>query len=118
MQRRAWRLRVQDVLDSIAAIQCYSSGMDREAFIADARTVDAVLHRIAVIGEAVSAVPDEIRDRYPAIPWRDIRNMRNVLTHVCFGVDLSRVWDVVERDLDLLASQLAAMLTAEADGTQ
>lgn len=118
MPPRAWRLRIADILDSIAAIKRYTAGMDQGQFVGDERTVDAVMHRIGVIGEAVSGVPDDVKSRHPAIPWRDIRSMRNVLTHAYFGVDLGRVWDVVQGDLDLLADQLRQLLAAEGEANR
>jgi uncharacterized protein with HEPN domain len=54
---REWRLRAQDILDAIAAIQSYIAGMDYAAFAQDRRTVDAVLRNITVIGEAASRIP-------------------------------------------------------------
>ena len=39
--------------------------------------------------------------------------MRNVVTHVYFGVDLQIVWDTIRRDLPVLAQQLQALLAAE-----
>lgn len=87
--------------------------MDEATFVTDRRTVDAVLYNIEIIGEAVSALPEEVKARHSDIPWRDIRNMRNVLTHVNFGVDLSRVWSVVAGDLDVLKRQLRGLLASE-----
>ncbi|MBI2300140.1 MAG: DUF86 domain-containing protein [Armatimonadetes bacterium] len=113
MQRREWRLRVQDILDQITLIQEHRAGADRAAFDADTMLQAAVMYRIGVIGEAVSAIPEELKDRHAQIPWRDIRNMRNVLTHVYFGVDLDQVWEVIQHDLKPLAEQLRDLIEAE-----
>ena len=48
--------------------------------------------------------------------WRQIRDLRNVLVHVYHGVDLDRIWHVVEQDLPLLAEQLRDLLETEGSG--
>lgn len=118
MRRRQWRLLVQDILGAVAVIRDYTTGLDQTSFVSDRKTVDAVLYNIEVIGEAVSVLPDDIKSRHMQIPWRDIRNMRNVLAHVYFGVDLERVWDVVEHDLGDIERKLQALLAAEGPETE
>jgi uncharacterized protein with HEPN domain len=110
---RDWPVRVRDILDAVETIQLYTTGVGYAEFCSDRRTIDAVLYRIGIIGEAVSQIPDEVKARHSSIPWRDIRNMRNVLTHVYFGVDLHRVWDVIENRLDPLVKQLRQLLEDE-----
>lgn len=113
MPRRARLDRVSDMLEQLALLREHTGGVTRAGFLENTVLQGDVLHRITVLGEAVGAVPAEVRDRYPAIPWRDIRNMRNVVVHVYFGIDLDRVWDVVERDLAPLSLSLTALLDAE-----
>jgi uncharacterized protein with HEPN domain len=49
---RDWKLRIQDILEAIAAVENYAAGMAFEDFIQDQRTVDAVVRRFTIIGEA------------------------------------------------------------------
>ena len=85
MPPRDWRLRVSDILDAIAAIRRYTQDMDFDAFAADRKTMDAVIRNFAVIGEAARCVPTEITDTTRHIPWRDMREMRNVAVHAYLG---------------------------------
>jgi uncharacterized protein with HEPN domain len=80
-------VRIKDIVDAIRAIQAYVAGMDLKRFQADIKTVDAVVYRFAVIGEAANNIPRDIMEAYPEIPWRDMRDMRNVVVHVYFGVN-------------------------------
>lgn len=57
MPPRSWRFRIQDILDAIAAIESYTTGMDYDAFASDRRTIDAVIRNIEVIGEAARHLP-------------------------------------------------------------
>lgn len=114
MPPRDWRFRLSDILDGIAAILDYTKGMDLAAFSADRKTVDAVLRNIAVIGEAAARVPDELVEMHPAIPWRDMRDMRNLLVHEYFAVSTEILWDTVQRDLPPLIEPLRLILESEA----
>ena len=48
---------------------------------------DAVLRRLAVIGEAVEALPDLFKAEYPDTPWASIAGLRNVVVHGYFRVN-------------------------------
>ena len=54
MPHRNWRMRVEDILQSIAGIHRYTDGMTFESFIADEMRVDAVVRNITIIGEAAA----------------------------------------------------------------
>lgn len=113
MPLRGWGQRIQDMLDALEHIERHCSGLSFEEFQADLKSLQAVLYNIAVIGEAAGSLPDDLRLRHPEVPWRDMRNMRNVLIHVYFGVDPKRVWDVATRRVGELRSQLAQVLAEE-----
>ena len=63
---------------------------------------DAVLRNLAVIGEAVRALPDEVKARVAEVPWASIAGLRNVVVHEYFRVDRAVIEDVVDRDLAAL----------------
>ena len=113
MPPRDWRMRIEDILEAIAKVQEYTRGMTLESFRGDARTVDAVLRNIAVIGEAAGHVPPEVAAAHADVPWRQMRDFRNVVVHAYFGVQLSILWETVQRDLPPLAP-LVRRILAEA----
>lgn len=71
---------------------------------------DAVIRNLEVIGEAVKNLSSDLRRRHPAIPWRGITALRNVLIHEYFGVDLEIVWRVVSRRLPTLKRSVLKLL--------
>jgi hypothetical protein len=66
-----------------------------------------------VLGEAARNIPEAIRQKYPAIPWKNIMGMRNKLIHEYFGIDISTVWETIRTDLVTLKSSIAEMRTGE-----
>ena len=64
----------------------------KEAFMEDARTQDAVVRRLEIIGEASESLSPKIKAQAPEEPWVRIRRMRDKIVHQYFGVDLEVVW--------------------------
>ncbi|NJN91647.1 MAG: DUF86 domain-containing protein [Leptolyngbyaceae cyanobacterium SL_5_14] len=106
MSSREWHLRVQDILNAIASIQRLTAEMTFDEFSADEAIVKAVLYNFTVIGEASASISINIQSRYPGIPWRLMSDMRNVIAHEYFQVDLSLTWNTIQNNLPPLATQL------------
>lgn len=75
--------------------------------------MDAVERNLITIGEAARYVPEEIRVKYPDIPWSNMRNMRNVAAHRYFGLDPEIIWDTIKTNLPPLAPKLRRILESE-----
>ena len=87
--------------------------MDADAFSADAKTQKAVLADFAIIGEAAVRVPESITRDHPLVPWRSMRDMRNLVIHAYFHVEPAIVWETIQGDLPELRSSIARMLAPE-----
>lgn len=84
--------------------------MSREQFFADAKTYDAVLRNLEIIGEAAQNIPDEIRNQHSDIGWRKIVGLRDIAIHQYFGINEDVLWDVVNVKIIELKVKIAMML--------
>ena len=89
---RSTEVLLEDILESIRQVERYTTGLTEEAFCAQPIVQDAVMRRLEVIGEAVKGVPDDLRERHPGVPWRQIAGARDVLVHEYSRVDLELTW--------------------------
>jgi uncharacterized protein with HEPN domain len=107
---REWDIRIHDMIAAVEKVLGYTAGMDKAAFAADERTIDAVVRNLIVIGEAAGHVPDDVVSASPHIPWARMRGMRNLAVHEYFGVDVGVLWDTVTVNLPALLPRLRELL--------
>ena len=111
--RRDYKLFIKDILDAIEKIEEFVTGMDFEEFKNDDKTVSAVVRKLEIIGEATKNIPDEIRQRYPDLPWKEMAKIRDKLIHGYFVVDHQIVWNVVKKELPFLKPKIEKILQEE-----
>ena len=102
MSERDFRLYLADIIESGTAVQEYIQGYSFQDFSRDRKTYSAVIREFEIIGEAVSKLPDEIKQQRAEVEWQDIKDFRNLLVHEYFGVDLEIIWQVIKNDLPRL----------------
>ena len=106
MSKRIPKLLVEDILESCYKIMDYTKELPFEKFIADAKTIDAVIRNFEIIGEAANRLPEEFKDSHPDIDWFRMRGFRNRIVHDYFGIDHSIVWQIKETYLLQLIERL------------
>jgi uncharacterized protein with HEPN domain len=95
--------RLTDILAAIDRTLTYRPRLDDPDPSIAAMAYDAVLRNLAVIGEAVRALPDQVKTRQPDVPWASIAGLRNVVVHEYFRVDPTLITDIIDNDLTALA---------------
>ena len=99
-------LFIDDILDSIKNIEKFMKGLNKEKFSKDNLRQSAIIRQLEIIGEAVKNIPSSFREKHPKIPWKDIAGLRDILSHAYFGVNMDRVWNIVEKDLPTLKREI------------
>ena len=101
---------VHDLVDAIDKIEAYTKGMSEEDFFGDARTQDAVIRRLEIIGEATKNISLDFKDRHSDLPWKRLAGLRDILIHKYFDVRSKAIWEMLKVDLPPLKVKLNSLL--------
>ncbi len=103
------------MLEAIDRINRYILDLSLAEFLHSQQVQDAVIRNIEILGEAARNVERRHADfaaQHSEIPWDDIYNMRNRVSHGYFSVDLEIVWKTIQNDLPGLQAQLKKLIHA------
>ena len=106
-------LVVADLIEACRLVVRFAGGLDERDFRNNPLVWSAVSFQIIVLGEAVkSRLSEDVCDRYPQISWKDIKGMRDKLSHRHVSLDLGEVWRAARGNIPELLDEL---LTIERD---
>ncbi|QOJ22407.1 MAG: DUF86 domain-containing protein [Gammaproteobacteria bacterium] len=106
---REWRFYIGDMIGFAHKVLAYSDGLNQAAFVTSGLNYDATLRNLELIGEAATHVPDNIRAKYPEVPWRMIIATRNRLIHGYLGIDNDTLWSIIQDDIPALLPVLESL---------
>lgn len=99
----------------------FIEGLDKNDFIEDKRTQQAVIMSLIIIGEAATKVMDgyaEFIQVHTQVPWRSMRGMRTRIAHGYFDINLDIDWETVISALPELLEQLPVAIQNAAENTK
>lgn len=112
-EKRDYVLFLEDILDALEKIENYTKNLSFTEFADNGMAVDAVIRNFEVIGEATKNVPEEIKEKYPEVEWKEAAGFRDVLIHDYFGIDLEAIWDTIKKNLLSFKRHILKVLKSE-----
>ena len=111
MSRDPLRLRdyLGHILEAVSQIHKYWEDIDEVSFLVNRMIQDAVIRNFEIIGEAsknIERVAPEFVAAHPELPLAFAYDMRNLLAHGYYKVDMAVVWKTIEKDLPYLQQQV------------
>ena len=106
MSSRSAKERIQDILNAIDSVQMRTSEMSFDEFSQNETIAKAVLYDLIIIGEAAINVSVDIQALAPELPWRLMSDMRNIMAHEYFQINLRITWSTIQNNLSPLVHPL------------
>ncbi len=100
-----------DIRHHITLASEWVAGIDYAAYRDDLQKHFAVTRCLEIISEASRRLPDDLKARHPAIPWRAIAGAGNIYRHNYEDVSEREVWLTVTRDLPPLLAVIESELS-------
>ena len=85
-------------------------GNDYTIFGADPIYRNAAALCILQIGELVGKLSDDFRAAHPAVPWQQIKAMRNIVAHSNGSVDPETTWEIITEDIPTLKNYCSSII--------
>ena len=98
--------RLNDITAAIERCLSYRAHMESPDATTASMAYDAVLRNLAVIGEAVKSLPDDLIALSPETPWTSIAGLRNIVVHEYFRVNRDLIEQIVDNELTELAGTI------------
>ena len=104
---------LRDILSASRKIEAITAATSEESFLSDEVLPAAVLHHLTVMGEAISRLSRELRERLPEVPWHQIVAVRHRIVHAYFDLDWQILWNAAMDDIPQLRKQISGILESE-----
>ncbi len=110
MKTENYKIYFYHILEAIVKLELVASTTSKEEFLNDWLKQDAVLKNFIVIGEAISQIDEEIKQKFPEIDWRGAKSMRNFIVHEYFSVDNNFVWETIFETIPTFKIQIEGVV--------
>lgn len=102
------------ILESIEKIQKYIDPFkDHDEFYKDEIRFEATMMNFVIIGEMVAKLSETFKTKEDSINWRKLKELRNIVAHEYFGIDVKEVWEIIKSDLSEIKPILKEILSKE-----
>jgi uncharacterized protein with HEPN domain len=100
---------LRHILECIRRIEA-NVACGHEQFMSSHTLQDAVLRNLQTMTESTQRLSDALKIAHPDVEWRRIIAFRNVLVHDYLGIDLERIWEIIQHDIPTFKQAIAVML--------
>jgi len=108
--RRDDAVYLRHIHDAASLIGTDTSGLDGASFAANSLVLDGVARQLEIIGEASKHISQDLRSRYPEVPWHVAAAMRDKLIRDYMGVEPAIVWQTATVSVRDFADQIRSVL--------
>ena len=107
--KRDYKLYLNDIKESIAQIEEYIKGVSEENFKKDKKLQDATIRRLEIIGEASRNIPRALKEKNKNVPWFEMSQFRDLISHSYFEISLNRIWSTIKERISSIKEKMRSI---------
>jgi uncharacterized protein with HEPN domain len=109
MDRKIYR-RLQDIVEYLGYAITFGEGANVEMLSVDVMRALSIERALEIAGEAAKQIPEDFRQLHPAIEWRTMAGLRDVLAHNYRGIRKEVILTILSETAPLAISQITEIL--------
>ena len=102
-------VRLQHIKHEITALVSSVEGLGDDEILASHVHRRALERSVEIVSEAAKALPDRLRETEPAVPWKDIIGIGNLLRHEYYRIDDTTMLSILRDHLPMLVVAVERM---------
>ena len=105
-----YELYLNDILRAIELIENSIKNKTLAKFKLNRDLIDATSMRIQIIGESISKLSSQLKEKYNKIDWKRYLQTRNIISHAYFAVNPEILWSIMVKDIPKLKKEIQKIL--------
>ena len=98
--------RIEHMIENAELLLSFSIDTTEAEYASSVEKQYAMKFAFVMLGEDAASISEELKLKYPSIPWQSIRGMRNIIAHDYNKTDKEFIWDAVVNNMKPLRQQL------------
>ncbi|MDR0931882.1 MAG: DUF86 domain-containing protein [Victivallales bacterium] len=101
--------RIEHMIENANALLTFVANLSETEYAASIEKQYAVKFAFIMLGEDAASISDALKQKYPDIPWRQIKNMRNTVAHDYVKTEEEIIWETIVKDIEPLYQRLVQL---------
>ena len=103
--------RLRDARDFARYTRDNAGGLSPDILASARQPLHAALYDLVIIGETLSKISAEVRSAAPDLQWKAIINLRNIIVHAYWQIDLEIIADIIANRIGPLVEELGKLIS-------
>lgn len=101
--------RIDSLLEHINLVLKDTTSVEKQDLENSSLLLRATCFSLAQIGERMNKLEELLGNKYPNLPWKSARKMRNIIVHDYDNADIDMIYSTIKLDLPELKNDFEAI---------